>query len=136
IPNVPAIQLPPADPSQVQTPINFLFIARNACRRTQPNGDSTMDQFCQAISVGEDPDVGTNRGRDTENVNRIQNREQLKTLARQKCGDKETPPGRLLFRFNNCRFAQNDPRQEAIRQLCVVVDGEGDVCPRLGVRVN
>ncbi|KAJ3091257.1 hypothetical protein HK102_001159 [Quaeritorhiza haematococci] len=129
-------QGPPPDPSQVQSPVDFLFIARGACANTQSNGDATLDSFCDGVAAGNDPDVGGNRGRNQDNINRISNRDQLRTLAQQKCRDKETPPGRLLFRFNNCRFAQNDQRQEAIRQLCIAVDGEGDVCGRLGVPVN
>ncbi|KAJ3087815.1 hypothetical protein HK102_010220 [Quaeritorhiza haematococci] len=128
--------IPQADPSQVQSPVDFLFIARGACRKTQSNGDGVLDQFCNGVLQGGDPDVGGNLGRDQNNIDRINNRGQLRALAEQKCRDKETPPGRLLFRFNNCRFAQNDARQEAIRQLCIAVDGEGDVCPRLGVAVN
>ncbi|KAJ3087816.1 hypothetical protein HK102_010221 [Quaeritorhiza haematococci] len=127
--------VPQADPSQVQSPVDFLFIARGACRKTQSNGDGVLDRFCNGVLQGGDPDVGGNRGRDQDSINRINNRGQIRALAQAKCRDKQTPPGNLLFRFNNCRFARNDQRQEAIRQLCIAVDGEGDVCGRLGVPV-
>ncbi|KAJ3091256.1 hypothetical protein HK102_001158 [Quaeritorhiza haematococci] len=134
--NATPAPVPQGDPSQVQSPIDFLFIARGVCRKTGQNGDAVMTRFCNGVLQGGDPDVGGNRGRDQDNINRINNRGQLRALAQAKCRDKQTPPGNLLFRFNNCRFARNDARQEAIRQLCISVDGEGDVCGRLGVPVN